>query len=83
MRQLGSAVLDLVSVAAGRMDGFWALRLGPWDVAAGMLMVEEAGGRVTDLSGGPVDLAAPSAVASNGLIHDEILRALKEVSKGD
>ncbi len=65
--------------AAGRLDAFWELKLGPWDVAAGCLMVEEAGGRVTTPDGGPVDLGAPSVVASNGRIHDEILSTLKEV----
>lgn len=79
VREIGSAVLNLAAVAAGRLDAFWELRLGPWDVAAGMLLVEEAGGRVTDPAGGPVDLSAPAVVASNGLIHDEILHVLKEV----
>ncbi len=78
VRGTGSAVLNLAAVAAGRLDAYWELRLGTWDAAAGMLLVEEAGGRVTDCAGGPVDLAAPSLVASNGLIHDEILRVLKE-----
>jgi myo-inositol-1(or 4)-monophosphatase len=79
VRQLGSAALSLAAVAAGRLDGFWELVLGPWDVAAGALLVEEAGGRVTSLEGGPVDPAAPAVVASNGAIHDEIIRTLKEV----
>ncbi len=78
VRETGSAVLNLAAVAAGRLDAYWELRLGTWDVAAGMLLVEEAGGRVTDPAGNPVDLAAASVVASNGLIHDEILRVLKE-----
>jgi len=78
VRETGSAVLNFAAVAAGRLDAYWELRLGTWDVAAGILLVEEAGGRVTDSAGGPVDLAAPSLVASNGLIHDEILRVLKE-----
>ena len=79
VRELGSAALSLASVAAGRLDGFWELGLGPWDVAAGALLVEEAGGRVTSLEGGPVDPATPAVVASNGTIHDEIIRTLKEV----
>jgi myo-inositol-1(or 4)-monophosphatase len=79
IREIGSAVSQLASVAAGRLDGFWELRLGAWDVAAGALLVEEAGGKVTDLSGGPLDLAAPAVVASNGIIHDGILHTLKEV----
>ena len=79
VREMGSAAINLALVAAGRLDAFWELKLGPWDVAAGCLMVEEAGGRVTTPEGGPVDLGAPSVVASNGRIHDEILSTLKEV----
>ena len=77
VRRFGSAVLDLARVAAGRFDGFWELRLSPWDVAAGGLFVEEAGGRVTNLVGGPVDLNAPEVVASNGRIHAEMLAVLR------
>jgi myo-inositol-1(or 4)-monophosphatase len=79
VREMGSAAINLALVAAGRLDGFWELTLGPWDVAAGCLMVEEAGGRVTDPAGGLVDLGAPAVVASNGRIHDEMLATLKEV----
>ena len=79
IREIGSAALSLAAVAAGRFDGFWELRLGPWDVAAGALLVEEAGGRVTDLAGGPLDRRAPAPVASNGHVHGEILDTLKEV----
>jgi myo-inositol-1(or 4)-monophosphatase len=79
VRRMGSAVLYLAWVAAGRLDGYWELRLGAWDTAAGSLMVEEAGGRVTNLSGGPLDLGAPQIVASNGLIHDEMLATLREI----
>ena len=79
VREIGSAVLNLASVAAGRLEAFWELSLGAWDVAAGALLVEEAGGRVTNPSGGPLDLAAPSILASNGVIHDEILEVLQEV----
>jgi myo-inositol-1(or 4)-monophosphatase len=79
VRELGSAAITLAAVAAGRLDGYWELVLGPWDVAAGLLLVEEAGGRVTDLRGGPLDLAAPRIVASNGRIHDAMLRTLASV----
>jgi myo-inositol-1(or 4)-monophosphatase len=79
VRRLGSAVLYLAWVAAGRFDGYWELRLGPWDVAAGGLMVEEAGGRLTSLTGGPLDLDAPRVVASNGRIHDQMLAVLSEL----
>ncbi len=78
VRRMGSAVLYFCYVAAGRLDGYWELRLGPWDAAAGALMVEEAGGRVTSLEGGPLDLEHPAVVASNGRIHDEMLRVLQE-----
>jgi myo-inositol-1(or 4)-monophosphatase len=79
VRRMGSAVLYLAYVAAGRMDGYWELRLGAWDVAAGALLVTEAGGRVTSLVGGAVDLAAPSVVATNGRIHEPMLRVLAEI----
>jgi myo-inositol-1(or 4)-monophosphatase len=77
VRRLGSAVLYLAWLAAGRFDGYWELRLGPWDVAAGSLLVEAAGGQVTDLRGGPLDLYAPAVVASNGRIHGAMLDVLK------
>jgi myo-inositol-1(or 4)-monophosphatase len=76
VRRPGSAALDLCYVAAGRFDGFWELRLNTWDVAAGSLMVMEAGGRVTDLRGQPLRLSTPQIVASNDLIHDEMLHIL-------
>jgi myo-inositol-1(or 4)-monophosphatase len=79
VREIGSAVLHLAYVAAGRLDGFWELSLGPWDVAAGALLVEEAGGRVTNPRGDALDLDAPSILATNGIIHDEVLRVLEEV----
>jgi myo-inositol-1(or 4)-monophosphatase len=79
VREMGSAAINLALVATGRLDAFWELQLGPWDVAAGCLMVEEAGGRVTNPEGGPVDLDSPSVVASNGRIHGEMLATLNEV----
>ena len=79
VRRLGSAVLYLAWVAAGRLDGYWELTVGPWDVAAGSLLVEEAGGRVSDLRGGPLVLDRPAVVASNGRIHDAMLAVLKEI----
>jgi myo-inositol-1(or 4)-monophosphatase len=79
VREIGSAVLNLAYVAAGRLDGFWELSLGAWDVAAGALLVEEAGGRVTTPQGGALDLDVPSILATNGIIHDEVLRVLEEV----
>ena len=78
VRRMGSAVLYLAWLAAGRLDGYWELRLGPWDAAAGSLLVEEAGGRVTNLTGGALDLDAPALVASNGKIHAAMLAVLEE-----
>ena len=76
VRRLGSAVLDLCWVACGRLEGFWELALGPWDMAAGGLIVGEAGGRVTNVRGGPWRLEGPGILASNGLVHDAILSGL-------
>jgi len=72
IRRCGSAALDLCFVACGRFDGFWELGLKPWDVAAGILVVKEAGGTVTDFENNPVTLDGSRVLASNGLIHDEI-----------
>lgn len=76
LRRCGSAALDLAYVAAGRYDGYWELALKPWDVAAGALLVREAGGRVTDALGGDDWLRGGSIVATNGLLHDPILSRL-------
>jgi len=77
VRRCGSAALDLGCVACGRFDGFWELKLNPWDTAAGALLVAEAGGRVSDFEGGPVDIYRPEVVASNGRIHPFLLEALR------
>jgi len=77
VRRLGSAALDLCYVAAGRFDGFWEQTLKPWDVAAGALIVEEAGGRITGMDGSRFDPAAAHLVASNGQIHDAMLDVIK------
>jgi len=79
VRRAGSAALDLASVAAGRFEGFWELKLNPWDKAAGALLVTEAGGRVSDLAGGPFDLLADEIFASNGLVHDQMKKVFAEV----
>jgi len=79
IRRAGSAALDLCFVAAGRFDGFWELKLNPWDKAAGALMVLEAGGLVTDLKGGPFKLQVGEIMASNGLIHDQMTEIFSEV----
>jgi len=74
--RVGSAALDLASVAAGRLDGYWEFRLSPWDLAAGALLVEEAGGCVTTPQGEPLPPLATDIVATNGSIHAELLEAL-------
>ncbi len=74
--RVGSAALDLCAVAAGRLDGYWECKLNPWDWAAGVLIVQEAGGRVSDWEGREFCLTAKSVVASNGLIHAEMLAVL-------
>jgi myo-inositol-1(or 4)-monophosphatase len=78
VRRAGAAVLDLSYVARGRLDGFWEKGLHPWDVAAAALIVQEAGGRVTDFDGGPNYLSGEFFLASNGRIHDEMLRVIRE-----
>ena len=79
IRRAGSAALDLCCVAAGRFDGFWELKLNPWDKAAGILLVTEAGGRVSGITGKPFDLLGDDIFASNGLVHDQMLRVFREV----
>ena len=74
----GSAALDLAAVAAGRLDGYWEFKLKPWDLAAGVMLVAEAGGCVTDPQGAAPDLWTGSVVASNGRIHDELLARLRQ-----
>jgi myo-inositol-1(or 4)-monophosphatase len=77
VRRDGSAALNLAYVAAGRFDGFWELKLNPWDTAAGLLIVQEAGGKVTDFDGEPFDIYKGQLVASNGQIHADMLRVLE------
>jgi myo-inositol-1(or 4)-monophosphatase len=81
VRRLGSAALDLCYVAAGRFDGFWEQKLHPWDMAAAALLVEEAGGRVTDYAGDPVDMFRGQVVASNGRIHSLMLQAIGKAER--
>ena len=76
IRRDGSAALDLCYLAAGRFDGFWEEKLGPWDTAAGALVVQEAGGQVTDFAGGPFHYSHKAIVASNGRLHDQMLKIL-------
>ncbi|MGA2409234.1 MAG: inositol monophosphatase family protein [Candidatus Binataceae bacterium] len=76
VRRTGSAALDLAYVACGRTDGFWEFGLKPWDVAAGALIVEEAGGCVTNMDGSRLDLAGAQLIASNGRLHEQIMGVL-------
>lgn len=82
VRRPGSAALDLCYVACGRLDGFWELGLSPWDTAAGQFLVKEAGGLVTTMEGGPFDIYMKGIVATNGIIHKEMLDLLK-TSRGN
>ena len=80
VRRLGSAAIDLCYVAAGRFDGFWEMQLNPWDISAGALLVSEAGGTVTDLSGAPFTSRRGEIVASNGRIHDQMVATIRSAS---
>jgi myo-inositol-1(or 4)-monophosphatase len=82
VRRAGSAALDLAYVACGRLEGFWEFNLNPWDTAAGILLIEEAGGRVTDFAGAPVRLRSDEVLASNGLIHDELVGFFDDLFAG-
>ena len=77
IRRMGSAALDFAYVACGRFDGYWELHLAPWDVAAGLLLVEEAGGRTSDFDGGPAPASGARIVASNGRVHDAMLEVVR------
>jgi myo-inositol-1(or 4)-monophosphatase len=82
VRRVGAAALDLAMTAAGWLDGYWEMKLKPWDLAAGALLVEEAGGRVTSWSGGPCSVDAGEIVATNGRIHDALVAALGTTPRG-
>ena len=77
IRRAGSAALDLCYVASGRLDGFWELKLKPWDIAAGALIVAEAGGSLSDFSGKPFSIWGNETLASNGIIHDEMVQVIR------
>lgn len=80
IRRLGSAALDLCYVAAGRFDGFWEVALHPWDMAGGVLILEEAGGKYTDFRGFPTTIYNRQLLVSNGVIHDQMVGVLKKES---
>ena len=77
VRRDGSAALDLAYVACGRFDGFWEDGLNPWDLAAGVLLIEEAGGSVTDFKGAPLDIYSARVLASNGLVHHAMMQVIR------
>lgn len=83
VRRAGSAALDLAYVASGRLDGFWEFGLNPWDMAAGILLITEAGGKCSDMQGGPVTLRGPHLLADNGLVHQQILDLFGEIFRGE
>ena len=78
IRRDGSAALDLCYVAAGRFDAYWEFKLHPWDVAAGILIVEEAGGQVSDAAGEPAPASGAAVVATNGMLHEQVLQRLRD-----
>ena len=82
IRRCGSAALDLCYLACGRFDGFWELFLKPWDIAAGFLIVTEAGGLVTDFSGNQIGINGDQVLATNGLIHGQMTKALLDSRPG-
>lgn len=82
VRRAGSAALDLCCVAAGRFDGFWEFNLNPWDTAAGVLIVDEAGGRVSKFDGSAFEANSKETLASNAVIHDQLLTEFREIFAG-
>lgn len=83
VRRCGSAAIDLAYVACGRLDGFWEFGLNPWDMAAGRLIVAEAGGKYSGMHGEPHELRGPDVLVDNGLIHEELLGLFAEVFRGE
>ena len=82
VRRAGSAALDLAFVACGRLDAFWEFNLNPWDTAAGALLVEEAGGTITDMSGGPWRLDSRQTLATNSLVHADFVVTMQDILAG-
>lgn len=80
VRRLGSAALDLCYTACGRFDGYWEMRLSPWDQAAGSLILKESGGRITDFRGRPFNIYGDEVLGTNGLIHRQMMNVLRRLS---
>ena len=83
VRRAGAAALDLAYVACGRLDFFWEFYLNPWDMAAGVLLVREAGGGCTDMRGEPFDLRGPHVLADNGALHQPVVDMMQRIERGD
>jgi myo-inositol-1(or 4)-monophosphatase len=83
VRRAGSAAIDLAYTACGRFDAYWEFNLNPWDTAAGVLLVREAGGNVTDMDGRAFDIASKEVVASNGKLHPALIKELQAVARGE
>ena len=83
VRRSGSAAIDLANVSCGRLEAFWEFGLKPWDLAAGKLLVAEAGGRVTEMKGGRHTMESPHLLVSNGVVHEEMLRLFGEIFRGE
>jgi myo-inositol-1(or 4)-monophosphatase len=81
LRRAGAAAMDFVAIATGVVDGYWEFGLNPWDVAAGVLLVQEAGGTVTNMEGGDIDIARPQLLATNGKVHAEMTEVLLDLLK--
>jgi myo-inositol-1(or 4)-monophosphatase len=79
VRRLGSAAIDFCYVASGVFDGFWEANLSPWDVCAGMLIVEEAGGKVTEFNNKPINIFSNQYLATNGKVHDEMIKIMQDI----
>jgi myo-inositol-1(or 4)-monophosphatase len=82
VRRAGAAAIDLAYVACGRLDLFWEFSLNPWDMAAGVLLIREAGGTVTDMHGAPFNLRGNHLLADNTLVHAETIELFGEIFKG-
>ncbi len=83
VRRAGAAALDLAYVACGRLDAFWEFGLNPWDMAAGVLLIQEAGGRSSDMHGAPMSVQGPTLLADNGALHAEMLQFFGEIFRGE
>ena len=82
VRRAGAAAIDLAYVACGRLDAFWEFGLNPWDMAAGLLLIEEAGGRISDMRGAPASVQGPHLLAGNGALHEEMVQLFDEIFNG-